>query len=115
MPRIVALLLLLLPLSALALTLQDRDENEYQIEVRPASGELLALWITDLVGEERPHFESLLDSLQQSGIEVWSNRILQDLFLTSDDSSIMGLDGSRIAEIIEAAHRHSNKKILLLS
>ncbi len=113
--RTLALLLFLLPFHTSALTIQDREENEYQIEVLPADGELLALWITDLVEEERPHFKALLHSLQQNGIEVWSTRILQDLFLTWDDPSIMSLDGSRIAELIEAAHHHSNKKILLIS
>ncbi len=113
--RTLYLLLLLLPLYSHALTVQDSEENEYQIEVLPAEGELLALWITDLVEEERPHFDALLRHIQQSGIEVWNTRILQDLFLTRDDPTILSLDGSRIAELIEAAHRHSDKKILLLS
>lgn len=118
MLRTLYLLLLLLPLlsvSSHALTVQDSEENEYDVEVMPADGELLALWITDLVEEERPHLKALMGSLQQSGIEVWSTRILQDLFLTRDDPTIMDLDGSAIAALIEAAHQHSNKKILLLS
>lgn len=115
MPPFLLLILLLIPLYGHALTIQDQQENDLQIEILPADGELLALWFTDLAEEERPHFRALLESLPQSGIEVWSTRILEDLFLTRDDTSIMNLDGSKIAEIIEAAHRHSNKQILLLS
>ena len=115
MPPFLLSLLLLIPLASHALTIQDQQENDLQIKILPADGELVALWFTDLVEEERPHFNALLQSLQQSGIEVWSTRILEDLFLTRDDTSIMSLDGSRIAEVIEAAHHHSNKQILLLS
>ena len=109
------LLLSLISLSAQALTLQDHEENEYSVEVMEAEGELLTLWFTDLVEEERPHFQSLLHSLPKQGIEVWTTRVLQDLFLTRDDPSIMSLDGSRIAALIDAANRKSDKPILLLS
>jgi len=115
MPPFLLSLLLLIPVYGHALTIQDQQENDLQIEILPADGALIALWFTDLVEEDRPHFNSLLTSLQQSGIEVWSTRILEDLFLTRDDASIMSLDGSKIAEVIEAAHHHSNKQILLLS
>ncbi len=109
------LLLLLFCSTAHALTIQDEADNELQIEVMAAEGELLTLWFTDLVEEQRPHFRQLLRSLQQSGIEVWTTRVLEDLFLTREDSAIMGLDGSRIAALIEAAQQQSEKDILLLS
>ncbi|MBT3196584.1 MAG: TlpA family protein disulfide reductase [Gammaproteobacteria bacterium] len=93
----------------------DEEGNELQIRVMAAEGELVTLWFSDLVEEERPHFQQLLESIQQSGVEVWSSRILEDLFLTRDDKTVMALDGRRIARIIEAAQQHTRKKILLLS
>ncbi|MBT4329459.1 MAG: TlpA family protein disulfide reductase [Gammaproteobacteria bacterium] len=119
MPLIRSLLLLLLsllsPSSYSDIVVQDHNANECQIEVLAAEGELLTLWFNDLVEEERPHFTSLMKSLQQSGIEVWSTRVLQDLFLTRDDPSIMSLDGSKIAAIIDAVQQKTEKQILLLS
>ncbi|HIJ21647.1 MAG: TlpA family protein disulfide reductase [Gammaproteobacteria bacterium] len=109
-------LLLTLPLfNSHALTIQDSVENDFEIQVMEAEGDLLTLWITDLVEEERPHLDQLLGELQQSGVEVWSTRVLEDLFLTRDDASILSLDGSHIAALIEAAHQHSDKQILLVS
>lgn len=115
MLRTLLLLVIFTPLYSHALTLQDGADNEYQVEVLPADGELLTLWFNDLVEEERPHFRALLESLPQHGIEVWSTRMLEDLFLTRDDPSIMSLDGSKIAAIIDAVQQKSDKQILLLS
>ena len=110
------LLLLLLPAPLRAdITIQDQRENELHIEVMESDGDLLTLWISDLVDEQRPPLRALFDTLQQNNIEVWNNRLLEDLFLTRSDASILSLDGAGIAALIEAAHRHSDKQILLVS
>lgn len=113
--RLAISLLLLLSPSAHGLTLQDHEENEYTIQQHPAEGKLLALWFTDLADESRPHFQALLSSMAAEGIEVWSTRMLEDLFLTRDDATIMKLDGSRIAALIAAATEQTDKEILLVS
>ena len=98
--------------SAQSFVVTDRSDNEINVEVMPADGELVVIW---LVGHARKRllFEKMLSSVNHAGIEVWRVDLLADYFIPRSSENIRTLSGEGVAALIEAAHRRTGKRIVL--
>jgi thiol-disulfide isomerase/thioredoxin len=118
MMRVLVLFILLsatsLTISAGELSVTDHKGNDISIEVNEATGDLLMIWLLDH-NEPRPLFDSLLQKLTDSGIEIWRVDLLQSYFLPRSSENVRTLDGEGVAAVIQAAHKESEKKLLLAS
>lgn len=90
----------------------DSSENEIHVRVMPAQGDLLAIWLEDHV-EERIQFENMLKAINALGIEVWRVDLMADYFLPRSSENVRTMSGDGVAALIRAAHRQSNKNIIL--
>lgn len=90
----------------------DRSDNEITVEVMPADGELMVIWLVDHT-EERRLFETMLDAVNRAGVEVWRVDLLADYFIARSSENIRTLSGEGVAALIEEAHRRSAKRIVL--
>lgn len=102
----------LLAQSAQSFVVTDRSDNEINVEVMPADGELVVIWLIDHA-EERRLFESMLSSINQVGIEVWRVDLLADYFVPRSSENIRTMSGEGVAALIEVAHRRTGKRIVL--
>lgn len=110
----ISLLLINFACSALERSVTDQNGNDIEIEVAEAEGDLLTIWLVDH-DEPRPLFDSLLHQVNQAGIEVWRVDLLQSYFLPRSSETVRTLDGVGVMAVLNAAHRHSNKHVLLVS
>ncbi|MET0052910.1 MAG: hypothetical protein ABW095_17755, partial [Candidatus Thiodiazotropha sp.] len=116
MRRILTLFLLFLSGLVMAdeLHIEDRDGNEITIQKQPADGDLLVIWFVDHA-EPREPFDNLLSQLSRDGIEIWRVDLLAAYFLPRSSETVRTLPGDGVAAVISAAHRLSDKRILLAS
>ena len=105
-------LTLSLPLLSNPYEIIDTDGNEITVEVMPSDGELLLIWLVDHE-EQRPVFESLVQAVNDWGVEIWRVDLLNDYFLPRSSEAVRTLPGEGVASLIDAAHRNSSKKIVL--
>ncbi|MCG8083365.1 MAG: TlpA family protein disulfide reductase [Candidatus Thiodiazotropha taylori] len=94
------------------INLTDSEGNDITIQVTPADGELLMIWLVDH-DEHRPLFESLLNNIAKAGIEVWRVDLLEAYFLPRSSEEIRTLNGTGVAAILSTAHQQSDKRIVL--
>jgi thiol-disulfide isomerase/thioredoxin len=108
------LILLTSPFLLLADTFEiiDAEENEILVEVMPAEGDLLMIWLVDHE-EQRPVFEKMIGAINKAGIEIWRVDLLSAYFLPRSSEAVRTLPGDGVASLIEAAHDRSRKPILL--
>ncbi|PVV17742.1 MAG: hypothetical protein B6D78_08840 [gamma proteobacterium symbiont of Ctena orbiculata] len=118
MMRVLILFFLLLSsspaLTAIEHSVTDRDGNDISIDIRQAAGELVMIWLVDHA-EPRRLFDALLQQLSESGIEIWRVDLLQAYYLPRSSENVRTLDGEGVAAVIRAAHKRSDKQILLAS
>ncbi|MES9969650.1 MAG: TlpA disulfide reductase family protein [Candidatus Thiodiazotropha sp.] len=118
MMRVLILFLLLQAISpavpAIEHSITDRNGNDIAIEIEQAAGDLVMIWLVDH-DEPRLLFDSLLQQLSESGIEIWRVDLLEAYYLPRTSENVRTLDGEGVAAIIDAAHQRSDKKILLAS
>jgi thiol-disulfide isomerase/thioredoxin len=86
---------------------------DISIEVYPARGDNLILWIASGNSFKQRHHD-LANNLSKLGIEVWLADIRDALFLPEGSTSIRKLDGQYTAKLIELAGIQSNKNIILM-
>ncbi len=72
------------------------------------------IWLVDHA-EPRRLFDALLQQLSESGIEIWRVDLLQAYYLPRSSENVRTLDGEGVAAVIRAAHKRSDKQILLAS
>lgn len=111
---IISLWLMFMPLclSAQNFVVTDRSDNEINVEVMPADGELVVIWLVDHA-EERRLFDNMLSSVNRAGIEVWRVDLLADYFIARSSENIRTLSGEGVAALIEVAHQRTGKRIVL--
>ena len=86
--------------------------DEITVEQFPAKGKYLMVWLAPEYGLRGAH-RSLAQMLSKQNIEVWQTDIVQSLFLPVGTTSLKKLNGNRIADIIEHAHKTTGKKIIV--
>ena len=86
--------------------------DEITIEKFPSDGKYLILWLAPEYGLREAH-RSMARMLANNNIEVWQSDLLESLFLPLSSTSIKKLDGKRVADLIEYAHKQTGKKIIV--
>ena len=93
-------------------SISDTQGNDISVERSPSDGDLLVIWLVDH-DEHRPMFEAMLESVHAAGIELWRVDLLDAYFLPRSSETVRTLPGEGMAALIEAAHRQSDKTILV--
>ena len=88
--------------------------DEISTERFPAKGKYLILWLAPEYGFRGAH-RAMAQAVQNQNIEVWQSNILESLFLPLSSSAIKKLNGVRVADLIEQAHKITGKKIILVA
>lgn len=95
------------------ITVAISTDIEISVERFPSTGKYLILWLAPDYGIREGH-RSLARLIAKQGIEVWQANIVESLFLPQASSSLKKLDGKYVADLIEHAHKSTNKKIVVL-
>ena len=96
-----------------AVVVQTHDGNELSLYQYPAKGNELVIWINGRSWGER-EIQTAMD-LARSGIEVWQIDFAEALMQTSGSNLLRNLDAEYVADIIDAAHRKTGKKVVLMA
>lgn len=112
--QLASLLLFMLPLyvSAQTIVVSDESGNDINVEIMPADGDYLVIWLVDHA-QERLLFEGMIESVNRAGFELWRVDLLADYFLPRSSENERTLSGDGVAALIQAAHQQSNKRIVL--
>jgi thiol-disulfide isomerase/thioredoxin len=89
------------------------DGNDLTLYQYPASGGDLVLWIGGNGWHDRT--TQLAMDFAEKGIEVWQIDFAEALMQTSSRSFLRNLDARYVADIIDAAHQRTGKRVVLLA
>ena len=89
------------------------DGNDLTLYQYPASGGDLVLWIGGNGWHDRT--TQLATDFAGNGIEVWQIDFAEALMQTSSRSFLRNLDARYVADIIDAAHQRTGKRVILLA
>lgn len=106
----------MLPLSVLSASadfeIADAQDNEIHVQVYPADGDQLIIWLVDH-DDERDMFEDMLKAVNHSGFEIWRLDLLEDYFLPRSSENQRTLPGDGVAAVLAYAHEHTGKNIMI--
>ena len=88
------------------------DGTELNFMRYPATGEFLIIWIAPGYGIHQRSMQ-VAQRVAAKGIEVWQIDLAETLFLPHSTEQMRAFTGKYIADLIEAAHKQTNKKIIL--
>lgn len=116
---LITLLLILiwvLPITGFAATtdfeVSDAEDNEIHVQVYPAEGDKLLIWLVDH-DDHREMFEEMVKAVNLSGFEIWRVDLLDDYFLPRSSENERTLPGNGVAALLNHAHEHTQKSIML--
>jgi thiol-disulfide isomerase/thioredoxin len=89
------------------------DGNELSLHQYPSQGKQLIIWINGHSWEQR-EIQTAMDFAKQ-GIEVWQIDFAEALMQTSGSSLLRNMDAEYVADIIDAAHKQTGKKVMLMA
>lgn len=89
------------------------DGNELPVYQYPARGEYLVLWIGGSGWHDRT--TRLAMDFAHAGIEVWQIDFAEALLQTSGSNFLRNLDARYVADVIDAAHLRTGKKVILFT
>jgi thiol-disulfide isomerase/thioredoxin len=90
------------------------DEVEIPIQVQPANGDRLFIWLPSEAGPQ-PADERLARQLSRAGIEVWSVDLVEARFLPQTPSSVDRLPPGDVAALLAHAQRSTDKQIFVVA
>ncbi|MFA6903745.1 MAG: redoxin domain-containing protein [Gallionellaceae bacterium] len=89
------------------------DGNELTLYQYPAKGTGLVIWINGHSWDEREI--QAARNLASAGIEVWLIDFSEALMQTSGSSLMRNMDAEYVADIIDAAHQQTGKKVIVMA
>ncbi|MCK4864560.1 MAG: TlpA family protein disulfide reductase [Gammaproteobacteria bacterium] len=95
------------------ITVTVSSEDEITVEIFPAKGKYLILWLSPEYGIREGH-RSLARLLTQYDLEIWQANVVESLFMPQGTASLKKLNGQHVADLIKYAHKTSGKKIIVL-
>lgn len=114
--------LLLIVTTAPGYAKADVKSQEYQITATdgtdlsliryPAQGDYLIVWIAPGYGVHERSIQ-VAQQLADRGIEIWQIDLAEALFLPRSTEQMRKFTGQYVADLIQIAHKETNKKILL--
>jgi len=93
-------------------TVVTHDGTELSLYRYPAQGEYLLIWIGSGYGFNNRTTLSAQEFAKR-GIEVWQINFAEALFQTASTNFVRNLDARYVADIIDAAHARTQKKVAL--
>jgi thiol-disulfide isomerase/thioredoxin len=94
-------------------SIRTYDGHELTLYQYPAKGGELVIWVNGHSWDER-EIKTAFD-LARSGIEVWQIDFAEALMQTSGSSLLRNLDAEYVADIVDAAHRQTGKKVIVMA
>jgi len=94
------------------LIIYDSDEHELVVDVYPAKGKYLQIFLTRH-SDNRLMFEKLIADTVKSGIEVWRINLVTNYFLPESSDSIDKLSGHGVSALIKHAIELTNKNVFV--
>lgn len=94
-------------------SIATHDGNELNLLRYPANGGELVLWIGGNGWHNRT--TQLAKDFASKGVEVWQIDFADALMQTSSRSFLRNLDAEYVADIIDAAHQRTGKRVILLA
>lgn len=102
-----------LSLPSSEIIVRAHDGTELPLYQYPATGNNLLLWIGGNGWHDRS--TQLAMDFTRQGIEVWQIDFAEALLQTSNSNFLRNLDARYVADIIDAAHKRSGKRVMLLA
>ena len=93
------------------LVVMSHDGNELPLYQYPAKGNDLVLWVGGNGWNDRT--TQLAMDFANKGIEVWQIDFAEALLQTSSSNFIRNLDASYVADIIDAVHQRTGKRVIM--
>lgn len=93
------------------ITVHTYDDNYVSLYQYPAKGNDLVIWVNANGWHDRT-IQAAMD-LANKGIEVWQIDFAEALMLTSSSNFMRNLDARYVADVIDAAHQHTGKRVIL--
>ena len=88
------------------------DNTELTLYQYPAQGDYLIIWIGSGYGFNERTTQTAME-FARHGMEVWQINFAEALFQTATTNFIRDLDARYVADIIDAAHARTHKKVVL--
>lgn len=88
------------------------DGTELNFARYRASGEFLIIWIAPGYGIHERSIQ-VAQRVAEKGVEIWQIDLTEALFLPHSTEQMRAFTGKYIADMIEAAHKETGKKIIL--
>ena len=88
------------------------DGTELSLTRYPAQGDHLIIWIAPGYGIHERSIQ-VAQQLAANGIEIWQIDLAEALFLPRSTEQMRSFSGQYVADLIQIAHKETNKKILL--
>lgn len=89
------------------------DSNDVSLYQYPAQGNDLVIWVGANGWQDR--MIKMARDIAAKGIEVWQIDFAEALMLTSSSNFMRNLDARYVADIIDAAHRRTGKRVILFA
>ena len=89
------------------------DSNDVSLYQYPATGNDLVIWVGANGWKDRTI--KMARDIAAKGIEVWQIDFAEALMLTSSSNFMRNLDARYVADIIDAAHRRTGKRVILFA
>jgi thiol-disulfide isomerase/thioredoxin len=102
-----------LKLPGTEILVNTHDGNDVSLYQYPAQGKDLVIWVGANGWHDRA-IQSAMD-LADKGIEVWQIDFAEALMLTSSSNFMRNLDARYVADVIDAAHRRTGKRVMLFA
>jgi len=89
------------------------DDNDVSLYQYPAKGNDLVIWVNGNGWHDRTI--QMARDIAAKGIEVWQIDFAEALMLTSSSNFMRNLDARYVADVIDAAHRRTGKRVMLFA
>ena len=101
-------------LSDKEISVTAHDGTELSMYHYTAEGEYLVIWVASSYSMH-DRIYSMFQSLGKQGIEVWQIDFADTLFQPRTSNLMRNIDARYISDLVEAAHRQTKKKIILMA
>ncbi len=102
-----------LKLPSTEILVNTHDGNDVTLYQYPAKGNDLVIWVNGNGWHDRT-MQAAMD-LASKGMEVWQIDFAETLMLTSNSNFMRNLDARYVADVIDAAHWRTGKRVILLA
>ncbi len=100
--------------SELELVIEAQDQTEMIVSHYPAQGDTLIIWVGSSYNFSKRAYKTA-HRLAENNIEIWQIDFAEVLFEPKTSNFMRNLDAQYVADLISAAYKKTNKKIVLMA